>query len=106
MERVPQFKLDGDLSLTVPLTQGFDKILHDFVLLTAERSGFASQESSRMAIRISSLMQERIGIFHGNGHPAQLQLTLTHHPGRLTITTTIAALNFSRQEHFQCKQDD
>jgi hypothetical protein len=36
-----------------------------------------------------------------NGRPAQLQLTLTHHPGRVTITTTIAAINFSREEHFQ-----
>ena len=52
MERVPQFKMDGDLSLSVPVAQGFDKILHDFVLLAASRSGFASEDSSRMASKV------------------------------------------------------
>ena len=101
MERVPQFKMDGDLSLSIPMTQGFDKILHDFVLLTASRSGFASEDSSRMAGQVSSLLREQMKGLPDNGRPAQLQLTLTHHPGRVTITTTIAAINFSRKEHFQ-----
>ena len=101
MERVSQFKMDGDLSLSVPMTQGFDKILHDFVLLAASRSGFASEDSSRMAGQVSSLLREQLKGLPDNGHPAQLQLTLTHHPGRVTITTTIAAINFSREEHFQ-----
>jgi hypothetical protein len=101
MERVPQFKMDGDLSLSVPMAQGFDKILHDFVLLTASKSGFASEDSSRIADQISSLLREQMKGLLDNGRPAQLQLTLTHHPGRVTITTTIAAINFSREEHFQ-----
>ena len=101
MERVPQFKMDGDLSLSIPMTQGFEKILHDLVLLTASRSGFASEDSSRMAGQISSLLREQMKGLPDNGRPAQLQLTLTHHSGRVTITTTIAAINFSREEHFQ-----
>jgi hypothetical protein len=101
MERVPQFKMDGDLSLTVPMTQGFDKILHDFILLAASRSGFASEDSSHMADRIASLLRQNMGAIPNNGRPAQLQLTLAHHPGRVTITTTIAAINFSKEEHFQ-----
>jgi hypothetical protein len=101
MERVPQFKMDGDLSLSVPVAQGFDKILHDFVLLAASRSGFQSEDSSRMATKISGLLREQLKGLHDNGHPAQLQITLTHHPGRLTITSTIAATNFSSEEHFQ-----
>jgi len=101
MERVPQFKMDGDLSLSVPMAQGFDKILHDFVLLTASKSGFAGEDSSRIADQISDLLREQMKGLVDNGRPAQLQLTLTHHPGRVTITTTIAAINFSREEHFQ-----
>ena len=101
MERVSQFKMDGDMTLSVPITQGFDKILHDFVLLAASRSGFASADSSRMAGTVSSLLREQMGTLPDNGRPAQLQLTLTHQPGRVTITTTIAATNFSREEHFQ-----
>lgn len=100
MERVPQFKMDGDLSLTVPVMQGFDKILHDFILLAASRSGFASEDSSNMAERIASLLRQHLGTIPNNGHPAQLQLTLAHHPGRVTIKTTIAAINFSKEEHF------
>ena len=101
MERVPQFKMDGDLSLSVPVAQGFDKILHDFVLLAASRSGFASEDSSRMASKVSALLREQLKGLLENGRPAQLQISLTHHPGRLTITSTIAATNFSREEHFQ-----
>ena len=101
MEHVPQFKMDGDLSLSVPITQGFDKILHDFVLLAASRSGFASEESSRMAGQVAGLLVEQMRGLPDNGRPAQLQLTITHHPGSVTITTTIAAINFSREEHFQ-----
>jgi hypothetical protein len=101
MERVPQFRMDGDLSLTVPVAQGFDKILHDFVLLAASRSGFQSEDSSQMANKVSGLLREQLKGLLQNGRPAQLQITLTHHPGRLTITSTIAATNFSREEHFQ-----
>ena len=103
MERIPQFKMDGDLSLSVPMTQEFDKILHDFVLLTASRSGFTSEDASRMADQISSLLQEQMKGVPNNGGRAQLQLALTHHAGRVTITTTIAAINFSREEHFQAQ---
>ena len=101
MERIPQFKMDGDLSLSVPMTQGFEKILHDLVLLTASRSGFASEDCRRMAGQVSSLLGEQMKGLPDNGRPAELQLTLSHHPGRITITATIAALNFSRKEHFQ-----
>jgi len=101
MERVPQFKMDGDVSLSVPVAQGFDKILHDFVLLAASRSGFASEDSSRMASQVSALLQEQLKGLPENGRPAQLQISLTHRPGRLTITSTIAASNFSKEEHFQ-----
>ena len=100
MEKVPQFKMEGDLSLSVPVAQGFDKILHDFVLLAASRSGFQTEDSSRMANKVSGLLREQLKGVLDNGHPAQLQITLTHHPGRLTITSTIAATNFSREEHF------
>ena len=101
MEKIPQFKMDGDLSLTVPVAQGFAKILHDFVLLAASRSGFQSEDSSQMANKVSGLLREQLNGLLQNGRPAQLQITLTHHPGRLTITSTIAATNFSREEHFQ-----
>ena len=101
MERVPQFKIDGDLSLSVPITQGFDKILHDFVLLTAARSGFASEDSNRMAVQVSGLLREQMKTVPDNGRPAQMQLSLTHHPGRVTITTSIPAINFRREDHFQ-----
>ena len=103
MERVPQFKMDGDVSLSVPVAQGFDKILHDFVLLAASRSGFASEDSSRMASRVSDLLQEQLKGLLENGRPAELQISLSHHPGRLTITSTIAATNFSKEEHFQVR---
>ena len=101
MERVSQFKMDGDLSLTVPMAQGFEKTLHEFVRLTACRSGFADEASSHMADRVASLLRQQMGALPDNGRPAQLQLTLTHHPGRITITTTIAAISFSKEEHFQ-----
>jgi hypothetical protein len=101
MEQLPQFKVDGDLSLSVPVTAGFDKILHDFVWLTASQSGFPSDESTRIAGRISSLLQEHVGAIPDNGQPARLHLNLAHHPGRVTITATIAAISFSREEHFK-----
>jgi hypothetical protein len=104
MEHVPQFKMDGDLSLSVPVAQGFEKILHDFVLLAASRSGFASEDSNRMAGQISSLLREQMTGLPDNGRPPQVQLTLTHHPGRVTITTSIAAINFSKEQHFQVQQ--
>jgi len=104
MERVPQFKMDGDLSLSLPMAQGFEKILHDFVLLATSRSGFTTEDSSRMAEQFSSLLREQMKGLPDNGRPPQLQLTLTHHPGRITITTTIAAINFSKEEHFHVQQ--
>src|SRR4026207_2315169 len=99
MERIPQFKMDGDLSLSVPMAQGFEKTLHDFVLLATSRSGFTSEEASRLANQISSLLREQMKGLPNNGRPAQLQLTLPHHAGHVTITTAIAAINFSREEH-------
>jgi len=101
MERIPQFKMDGDLSLSVPMTLGFDKILHDFVLLTTAKSGFPSEDSSRIAGQVSNLLREQMKGLPENGRTPHLQLTLSHHPGRVTITTTIASINFSKQEHFQ-----
>ena len=56
MERVPQFKIDGDLSLSLPVAQGFEKTLHDFVLLATSRSGFTTEDSSRVAGQSSSLL--------------------------------------------------
>jgi hypothetical protein len=104
MECVPQFKMDGDLSLTIPVAQGFEKTLHDFVLLATSRSGFTNEDANRMAVQFSGLLREQMKGLPDNGHPPQLQLTLTHHPGRITITTTIAAINFSKEEHFQVQQ--
>jgi hypothetical protein len=100
MDGVPQFKVDGDLNLTVPLRQGFEKLIYDLVHLTASKSGFGAQESRRIAASVSGLVTEKTKTTAGTSH---LQLFLAHGHGYVSIKTTIEDLNFTREERFQTR---
>jgi hypothetical protein len=103
MENVSQFKLDGDVSLTVPLTEGFDKVLYDFVQMTVSKSGFEGDASTRIAGKISRLVLEKMEGVRKRRKRAHVVLLVAHGRGHVTIRTTIDELSFSKEEKFQVK---
>ena len=103
MNHASCFKIGGDLSLTVPLAQGFDRILHDFIQMAASKSGFESDESGRIAAQVSNLVRERILGAQKTGKPGQVKISMTHGHGHIRIKTTIQELGFEKEEKFQSK---
>jgi hypothetical protein len=101
MDPMSQFKVDGDLSLTVPLSQGFEKVLYDFVQMTARKSGFEGDDPSRIAGQISDLIQEKMKKAEQTGQKAHVAVLVEHGRGYVTIRTTIHELSFSKEEKFQ-----
>lgn len=102
MDRVPQFKVDGDLNLIVPLKPGFEKVLYEFVHLAVSKSGFEAEDSRRIAASVSTLVVDKV---HGppRGNPGHLQLSVAHRRGSVSIRTTIPELHYSREEKFQAR---
>ena len=103
MDRVSYFKLGGDLSLTVPLTQGFDRILHDFIQMVVSKSRFESDESGRIAARVSNLVREKIRGAQKTGKTGHAEISMTHGQGHIRIKTTIQELGFEKEEKFQSR---
>jgi len=104
MESVSQFKVDGDLSLTVPLAQGFDKILHDCIRMIVSKSGFEVENASRIASRITNLVLEKTRRAAPKAKKAHVEVFMSHGRGHVTIKTTIHELRFSKEETFQAKE--
>ncbi len=100
MDRVPQFKVDGDLVLTVPLQPGFGKVLYEFVRLAVSKSGFDAEESKRIAASVSTLVVDKAQRA-GKESPGHLRLCVAHRRGSVSIKTTIQELHFSQEEKFQ-----
>jgi predicted naringenin-chalcone synthase len=103
MDSGSQFKVDGDLSLTVPLAQGFDKILHDCIRMIVSKSGFEAQSASQIASRITNLVLEKTRKAAQKAKKAHVEVFMSHGRGHVTIKTTIHELHFSKEETFQAK---
>lgn len=101
MDEPAQFKQVGNVCLTVPLAQGFHKILFDFIRLTASKSGFDRENSERIAEKISAKVFGSFSTTPGpaNGHP--VEVSVFHCPGQIIVKTEIIALCFSDEEAFK-----
>jgi hypothetical protein len=103
MDPVSQFKMEGDVSLTVPLAHGFDKILHDYICMVVSKSGFEGEQASRIATQILKLVLEKAKGAAQKAKKAHVEIFLAHGRGHVTIRTTIHELHFSKEETFQAK---
>jgi hypothetical protein len=101
MDEPAQFKQAGNLSLTVPLAQGFHKILCDFIRLAASKSGFDRENSSRIAEKISAKVFGKVPMTPEVGNSQPVEVSLVHRPGQIIIKTEIVALSFSEEEEFK-----
>jgi len=101
MDDVTYFKEDGDVKLTVPLAQGFDKILFDFIQITASKSGFDGRASSQIAERVSKKIFEKFQIADESKNHQELKVSMSHRRGQLTIKTEIPGSGFSEEEQFK-----
>ena len=101
MDEPAQFKQAGNVCLTVPLAQGYHKILFDFIRLTASKSGFARQDSERIAERISAKVFGKVPTGSGLGNGQMAEVSVVHQPGQITVKTEIIALSFSEEEAFK-----
>lgn len=101
MDRVSQFRVDGDLSLKVPLDQGFEKVLYDFVEMTIAKSGFDGEDCDRIARQILGPIQEKMKGAHRK--KADVQVSLVHSPGQVIARTTIQELSFSKEQKFRAR---
>ena len=99
MDTVSQFKMEGELSLKVPLRPGFEKCLCDFVLLALVKSGFTNDECDRIVNQVAS------PLFH-NPHPASgnsaaALISVAHGLGHATIKTRVQAFSLFTVEEFK-----
>jgi len=101
MDDVTQFKEEGDVKLTVPLAQGFDRILFDFIQITASKSGFDGPASNQIAERVSKKVFEKIEIGDEGRNHQEVEVSMSHRRGQITIKTEILALNFCEEEQFK-----
>jgi hypothetical protein len=101
MDEVNQFKEQGSVRLTVPLAQGFDKILFDLVQITAVKSGFDGPFSRRIAEQISQKVFRRTHAHSDQRNHQQVEVIVSHSPGQITIRTAISGSTLSEEVAFR-----
>lgn len=101
MDEVLQFKIVGDVRLTVPLAQGFDKILFDFVQMAATKSGFREEESDKIASKISQKAFSASRLMSGHGNHQQVEIFMSHRPGQIAVQINFPDSSFSEEELFE-----
>ena len=101
MDELAQFKQIGNVRLSIPLAQGFDKVLFDFIRLAASKSGFDGENSSRIAEKISAKVFGKLSSTPDSGNNQPVEISLSHRPGQITIKAEILALSFCEEEEFK-----
>jgi hypothetical protein len=104
MDEVNQFKKQGDVRLTVPLAQGFEKILFDLVQITANKSGFDELFSQRIAEEISQKVFHRIQTGTDHKNHREVEISMSHGPGQITVKTEVSGSNFSEEVQFKAAE--
>ena len=97
------FKEAGDIKLTVPLAQEFERILADFLRVTVSKSGFDGEDSSRIAQQISSRVFEKLAQGREHANHQEIEVSMAHRPGQITIKTAIPGLGYNEQEEFKSR---
>jgi len=100
MDEVNQFKQQGNVRLVVPLTQDFDKVLFDLVQITANKSGFDTSFSRRIAEEISQKVFRTIRPGASQHNHQQVEVSMSHSPGQIIIKAEIPGLGFSEEATF------
>ncbi len=103
MDRSEPFKASGELSLAGPLRRGFDKVLFDLVQLTAVKSGFDDEDSSKIAEKVADSLFKKFQSFLDGDNAPQIEISMAYRPGQIKIKTTIPSLNFCDEEVFQSR---
>ena len=101
MDDLTPFKDGGDISLTLPLSPEFRRILQEFVRATVIKSGFSGEDSGRIAEHISSRVFQILPLAEGQANHQKIELLMAHRPGQITIKTAIPGLDFSEEEEFK-----
>ena len=101
MDELTPFKDGGDITLTVPLSPEFRRILQEFVRVTVIKSGFSGEDSGRIAERISSRAFRDLPLTGGEANHQRIELLMAHRPGQIIIKTAIPGLHFSEEEEFR-----
>jgi hypothetical protein len=104
MDEVNQFKEQGNVRLTVPLAQGFEKILFDLVQITANKSGFDGSFSHRIAEEISQKVFHRIQTGTDHKNHQEVEISMSHGPGQITVKTEVFGSNFSEEVQFKAAE--
>jgi hypothetical protein len=91
------FKADGELTLKLPLAPGFEKLLQDFLRITLSKSGIADSESSLITEKV--LESLRAKMVTNEDHP-ELEIVVSHRPGKVHIRTRIEILNIAEELQF------
>ena len=100
MDEVSQFREQGKVRLVVPLAPDFDKVLFDLVQITANKSGFEAPFSRRIAQEVSQRVFNTIQSGNSKRNHQQVEVSVSHSPGQLTIRTEIPGLSFNEEIKF------
>ena len=92
-----QFKANGDVTLHLPLAPGFEGLLQDFLRINFSKSGFTDEESNRIAAKFTDSFREKVVT---GGDEPQVEIILSHHPGKVTVRTRIEILQISDEQEF------
>jgi hypothetical protein len=103
MDDLIPFREKGDIKLTVPLAPQFQQILQNFVRMIVVKSGFSEEDSGRIAQRISSRIFQKLPLVVEQANHQQVEISMTHCPGQITISTVIPGLGFKDQEEFNSR---
>jgi hypothetical protein len=101
MDEVNQFKEQGNVRLTVPLAEGFEKILFDLVQITANKSGFDGSFSHRIAKEISQKVFHRIHTGTDHQNHQEVEVSMSHSPGQMIVKAEVSGSNFSEEVRFK-----
>jgi hypothetical protein len=104
MDEVNQFKEQGKVRLVVPLAQDFNKVLFDLVQITANKSGFDAPFSRRIAEEISQKVFRIVQTGSNGQNHQQVELSMSHSPGQITIRTEIPGLSFNEETEFRAAE--
>lgn len=98
MDEIALFKDVGDVKLTVPVLDGFDKLLFDFVQITVAKSGFKEDESDNIAARISQKVFQQGQMLGKLDNHQQVTICVSHRPRQISVR--IELLGLTQEELF------
>jgi len=91
------FKADGDLTLRLPLSLRFEKLLRDFLRLTFSKSGFSENDSDRIAEKVVESLRAKVG---NSENEAPVEIRLSHRPGKIILRTKMENVSILEEQQF------